>query len=186
MIEFPADVEAYYRCLSAQRSWPAATEAAFRASVAWYRALEESSEPRQYYEYVDREGLVEEGSRWLWEAIAVNGETMAIKQIELGPSGVAHCYWWRRVEDDVGGLTDQPLDLVEPGLSPVSRSAFYSLWDAMSTGDARGSSKPPSVEGPEGMSVSGSSGEHDGQVRGSWMTIPATSVGWMCTRFYMC
>ncbi|MGW6442732.1 hypothetical protein [Lentzea sp. NPDC055074] len=130
VIDFPADVETYYRRLATQRRWPAATEAAFWASVAWYRALEESSEPRQYYEYVDREGLVEEGSRWLWETLAVSGETVAIKQIEVSPSGAAHCYWWRRVEDDVGGLTDQPLDFAEPGLSPVSRSVFYALWDS--------------------------------------------------------
>jgi hypothetical protein len=35
-------------------------------------------------------------------------ETVAIKQIELPSSGVARRYWWQHLEDDVGGLTDQP------------------------------------------------------------------------------
>lgn len=128
--DFPVEVETYYRCLATQRQWSPQTEAAFRASVAWYRALDEGSEPRYYYEYVDRAGLVDEGARWLWEAVRVDHETVAIKQIELDSSGAARRYWWRRVEDDAGGLTDQALDLVELGLTPVSRSAFYALWDS--------------------------------------------------------
>lgn len=130
MTDFPADVETYYRRLAAQWDWPPETEAAFRASVAWYRALDEGSEPRQYYEYVDHEGLVDEGARWLFETVSVNHETVAIKQIELSSSGSAHCYSWRHMEDDAGGLTDQALDLAEPGLAPVSRSTFYALWDS--------------------------------------------------------
>lgn len=130
MTDFPADVETHCRHLAVQHHWPPETEAAFRASVAWYRALDEGFEPRQYFEYVDHKGLVDEGARWLWEAIAVNHETVAIRQIELDSSGVAHCYWWRHLEDDAGGLTDQALDVGEPGLTPVSRSAFYALWES--------------------------------------------------------
>jgi hypothetical protein len=68
---------------------------------------------------VDHEGLVDKGARWLWEAIVVNDETLAIGQIELGSSGAAHCYWWRHLEDDAGGLTDQALDVAETGLTSV-------------------------------------------------------------------
>lgn len=121
-------MEAHCRCLAAQHHWPPETEAAFRATVAWYRALDESFEPRRYFEYVDREGLVDEGARWLWEAIVVDDETVAIRQIELSSSGVARRYWWRHLEDDAGGLTDQALDLTEPGLTAVSRSLFSALW----------------------------------------------------------
>ncbi|MER6666004.1 hypothetical protein ABT256_15805 [Amycolatopsis japonica] len=128
--DFPPDVEARYRRLTAQRHWPRETEAAFRANVAWYRALDEGSELRRYYEYVDHEGLVDEGARRLWEAIVVEQETVAIRQIELDSSGTIRRYWWRNIEDDAGGLTDQALDLTEPGLTPVSPSAFYSLWDS--------------------------------------------------------
>ncbi|MFD5243649.1 hypothetical protein ACFWIW_03875 [Amycolatopsis sp. NPDC058340] len=133
MNDFPQDVETRYRRLAAQRHWSLETEAAFRASVAWYRAFDESSELRQYYEYVDHEGLVDEGARWLWEAITVNDEAVAIKQIELDSSGTAHRYCWRNIEDDAGGLTDRALDLADPGFTPISRSAFYALWDS-STG----------------------------------------------------
>ena len=129
--DFPTEVETYYRRLAAQRHWTSQTEAAFRATVAWYRDLDQSTEPRCYYEYVDREGLVDEGARWLWEAIVVDRETVAVKQIELSSSGVAHRCWWQRLEDDAGELTDQALDLVEPGLTPVSRSAFSALWDSI-------------------------------------------------------
>lgn len=57
--------------------------------------LDEGSAPRQHHEYVDHEGLVDEGARWLWEAVAVNNETVAIKQIELSSSEAAHCGWRR-------------------------------------------------------------------------------------------
>ncbi|WP_370964824.1 hypothetical protein [Amycolatopsis sp. cg9] len=130
MTDFPADVEAHCRRLAVQRRWPPETEAAFRATVAWYRALDESSEPRRYFEYVDHEGMVDKGARWLWEAVVVNDETVAIKQIELSLSGLARCYWWRHLEDDAGGLTDQALDLTEPGLTAVSGSSFRALWES--------------------------------------------------------
>lgn len=119
MTDFPADVEAHCRRLAVQHNWSPEAETAFRATVAWYRSLDESSE---------HEGLVDEGARWLWDAIVVNDETVAIRQIELGSSGAAHCYWWRHLEDDAGGLTDQALDLAEPGLCVVSRSVFRALW----------------------------------------------------------
>ena len=126
--DFPADVEAHCRRLAVQRHWPPETEAAFRATVAWYRALDDSPEPRQYFEYVDHEGLVDKGARWLWEAVVVNGETVAIRQIERDSSGTAHCYWWRHLEDDAGGLTDQATDVAEPGITAVPRSVFRALW----------------------------------------------------------
>jgi hypothetical protein len=69
--ELPADVEAYCRGLAASRQWPPETAVAFLASVAWYRELDGGSDPRHYYEYVDHEGFVDEGTRWLWEAVAV-------------------------------------------------------------------------------------------------------------------
>ncbi|MER7860188.1 hypothetical protein ABTX61_13865 [Amycolatopsis japonica] len=127
MTDFPPDVEAHYRRLAAQRHWPYETEAAFRASVARYRALDEGAGLRQYYEYVDHERLVDEGARWLWEAIVVEHEIVAIKQIELDSSGAVRRYWWRNIEDEAGGLTDQALD---PGLTAVSRSTFYALWES--------------------------------------------------------
>lgn len=104
--------------------WPAETEAAFRASVAWYQALDESAGPRGYFEFVD-----DEGAHWLWETLEVGEETVAVKQVEVGTSGVVRRYSWRYLEDEDSGLTDQALDLTTPGLTPVSRSAFYAIWD---------------------------------------------------------
>jgi hypothetical protein len=127
--DLPADIEDHYRRLAARRQWPAETEAAFRASVAWYRELDERPAARQYYEYVDHEGLVDEGARWLWEAVMADHEMVAVKQIELSSSGTARCYWWQHLEDDAGGLTDQALETAQPDIKPVPRHVFYALWE---------------------------------------------------------
>lgn len=127
MTEFPPDVEDHCRRLAAEAQWPPETEAAFRASMAWYRKLEDGPAPRHYYEYVDHEGLVDEGARWLVEAVELDDELVAVKQIEVSSSGDVRCYSWRRLHDDEGGLTDQALELAQ--LTPVSRSVFYTQWD---------------------------------------------------------
>jgi hypothetical protein len=131
--EFPAHVEDRYRRLAEQRRWPPEVEAAFRTSVGWYRALEENPGPRCYYEYADSEGLVDKGARWLWETVIVNGEVVATKQIEVPSAAPSRRYWWQRLEDDTGMLTDQALDIDLPGIAPITRSAFYALWDRVHT-----------------------------------------------------
>lgn len=98
--------------------------------------LDEGSAPRQHHEYVDHEGLVDEGARWLWEAVAVNNETVAIKQIELSSSEAAHCGWRRHADDDAGGLAGQALDLAEPGLTPVPALRSMRSGTAVSTNEA--------------------------------------------------
>ena len=37
-------------------------------------------------------------------------EIIAGKQIEVPPDGIARCYWWRHLEDELGFLADQPPD----------------------------------------------------------------------------
>jgi hypothetical protein len=98
--ELPADVEGHYRGLAARRRWPPETVAAFLASVAWYRGLDEGGGPRHYFEFVDHEGLEDEGARWLWEVVMIDDELVAIKQLELPSAGGARRYWWRQLEDD--------------------------------------------------------------------------------------
>ncbi|SMC46835.1 hypothetical protein SAMN05661093_00001 [Kibdelosporangium aridum] len=129
--EFPAHVEDRYRRLAEQRRWTPEVRAAFRASVGWYRALDEDPGPRCYFEYVDEEGLSDKGSRWLWEAVIVDGDVVAIKQIEVPSSGPSRRYWWQHLEDDTGMLTDQALETDQPGITPITRSAFYALWDSV-------------------------------------------------------
>jgi hypothetical protein len=95
--EFPAHVEDRYRRLAEKRRWPREVEAAFRTSVGWYRALEENPGPRCHYEYVDSEGLLDKGARWLWETVIVNGEVVAghdrNAQADRAPSGLFECWF---------------------------------------------------------------------------------------------
>jgi hypothetical protein len=60
----------------------------------------------------------------------VAGEVIAVKQIEVAPDGIARCYWWRHLEDELGFLTDQPLDPDGWQLRPVDRGIFYGLRDS--------------------------------------------------------
>nr|WP_042187236.1 hypothetical protein [Kibdelosporangium sp. MJ126-NF4]CEL17926.1 hypothetical protein [Kibdelosporangium sp. MJ126-NF4]CTQ90848.1 hypothetical protein [Kibdelosporangium sp. MJ126-NF4] len=133
MTELPPHVEDRYRRLAEQRRWPPETETAFRASVDWYRALEDDPGPRCYYEYVDDEGLLDKGARWLWEAVILDGEVVATKQIEVPSTGLSRRYWWQHMEDDIGMLTDQALDIDQPGIASTTQSSFYELWDSANT-----------------------------------------------------
>jgi hypothetical protein len=53
-----------------------------------------------------------------------------VKQIEVAPDGIARCYWWRHLEDEMGFLTGQPLDPDGWQLRPVDRGIFYELRDS--------------------------------------------------------
>lgn len=130
MADLPADVRAHYRRLAQARRWPPATEAAFLRTVEWFRAVDEGSYPRSYYERADEEGLAEEGTRWLWETVVVNGAVTAVKQAEVPLIGPVRRYWWRWLEDDASGLTDQPLVPDGDDLRPITREAFYQVWDS--------------------------------------------------------
>jgi hypothetical protein len=61
----------------------------------------------------------------------VAGEIIAVKQIEVPPDGIARCYWWRHLKDELGLLTDQPLDPERWQLRTVDRGIFYELWDSV-------------------------------------------------------
>lgn len=127
MTDLPADVRERYRELARQRKWPAVTESAFLDRVRWFRDLDERTTSRSYYEGAAEEpGLA--GTRLLWEAAVVAGEVIAVKQIEVPPDGIARRYWWRHLEDELGFLTDQPLDPDGWQLRAVDRGIFYELW----------------------------------------------------------
>jgi hypothetical protein len=98
------------------------------ARVRWFRDLDEGPAPRRYYESADEEPSLA-GTRWLWETAVVAGEVIAVKQIEVPPDGRARCYWWRRLEDALGFLADQPLDPDVWTLRAIDRGTFYELWD---------------------------------------------------------
>lgn len=133
MADLPADVRYSNRRLAQSRRWPPESEAAFLHTVAWFRAVDEGPGVRRYYERADEEGLAAQGTRWLWEAVIVNGAVTAVKQLEMPLHGPVRRYWWRWLEDDDSGLTDQALVPDEMGLHPITREAFYQVWDSRPT-----------------------------------------------------
>jgi hypothetical protein len=90
-------------------------------NVEYLRQLDESDLPRSYlqgeFEHV----------RWLFEAVHVGVEMIAVWQMELSPDGSARRYSWRRREDEPGVLTDQPLEPTSD-LAPLSREEFLAVW----------------------------------------------------------
>ena len=133
MTELPADVRDRYRRLAESWRWQPETQAAFLSAVAGVRAMDEGPGVRYYYERADEEGLFEQGTRWLWEAVIVNDAVIAVKQLETPLYGPVRRYWWRSLEDDSGGLTDQPLEPEEHDFHPITREAFYQAWDGRPT-----------------------------------------------------
>jgi hypothetical protein len=128
MEDLPAYVRDHYRRMAQARGWSPEMEAAFLETVEWVRAVDEGPGARNYYERADEEGLAEEGTRWLWETVIVGSDVTAVKQIEVPLHGPVRRYWWRWLEDDASGLTDQPLVPDEDGLQPITREAFYEVW----------------------------------------------------------
>ena len=69
------------------------------------------------------------GTDWLYEAVWHEREWVVVRQLGAAEDGTITRYWWQRLEDDEGMLTDQALDRDEWGLRPLSREDFYTAWD---------------------------------------------------------
>jgi hypothetical protein len=95
----------------------------------YFRELGESDRPRVYLRGADPE---DERKQWLFEVVEDDdGRRVAIKQIEIEPSGVSYRYWWRHLEDDHGFLTDQTLDRWDAdAVSEISREDFHRNWNS--------------------------------------------------------
>jgi hypothetical protein len=96
---------------------------ALAEAAAFYRRLDEEATQRQHFRHED-----EEGGLWLWEAVPYEGELVAIKQVEVDPSGTVSRYWWQHMEDERGFLTDQPLYPEEEGFARISAGEFRRYW----------------------------------------------------------
>jgi hypothetical protein len=118
---WPSEVIDWYESLASRFGWSQHAIEGVIANVEYLRRLEESDLPRSYLQ-----GEFE-GVRWLWEAVRAGDELVAVRQVEIGPDGLARSYSWRRREDDAGFLTDQALEPRED-LAPLSRETFLSAW----------------------------------------------------------
>jgi len=124
MSSFPDDVEAYYADLAERRGWSRDTSAAIRSTVQLIRDLDRGTAPRTYGAVAD-----DHGTDWLYEAVWHEREWVVVRQLGVGEDGEVKRYWWQRLEDDEGMLTDQALDRDEWGLRPLTREDFYTAWD---------------------------------------------------------
>jgi hypothetical protein len=86
---------------------------ALAETAAFYRRLDEEATQRRYFRYED-----EEQGLWLWEAVPYKDTLVAVKQVQVDPSGTLSRSWWQRMEDEHGFLTDQPLYPEEEGFAP--------------------------------------------------------------------
>jgi hypothetical protein len=96
---------------------------ALAETAARYRRLDEEATERRYFRYED-----EEQGLSLWEAVPYENELVAIKQVQVEPNGTVSRYWWQRMEDARGFLTDQPLYPEEEGFVPISVDEFRRYW----------------------------------------------------------
>ncbi|GAA1141780.1 hypothetical protein GCM10009630_45470 [Kribbella jejuensis] len=124
MSGFPAEVEGYYAELAERRGWDEATASAIRSTVELIRDLDRGTAPRTFGAAVD-----DYGTDWLYEAVWHEAEWVVIRQLGVGEDGEVTRYWWQRLEDDEGMLTDQALDREDWGLRPLTREDFYTAWD---------------------------------------------------------
>ncbi len=124
MSSFPDDVEAYYSDLADRREWTAETRRAIRSTVELIRDLDRGTAPRTYGAIAD-----DAGTDWLYEAVWHEREWVVVRQLQVGEDGTVLRYWWQRLEDEDGGLTEQGLNRDEWGLRELSREDFYTAWD---------------------------------------------------------
>ena len=124
MSGFPDEVEAYYAELGERRGWSGETVAAIRSTVELIRDLDRGTASRTYGAAVD-----DYGTDWLYEAVWHEREWVVVRQLGVGEDGEVTRYWWQRLEDDEGMLTDRSLDRDDWGLRPLTREDFYTAWD---------------------------------------------------------
>jgi hypothetical protein len=124
MSGFPDDVEAYYAQLAREREWGAETQQAFRASVELIRDLDRGTAARTFGARAD-----EDGTDRLFEAVWHEREWVVVRELHVTEDGTITRYWWQRMEDERGRLTDQALDREQWGLRPLERDDFYAAWD---------------------------------------------------------
>ena len=124
MSGLPADVEAYYAELAERRGWSAEMVRAVRATVDLISDLDRGTAPRTFGARAD-----DQGTDWLYEAVWHEREWVVVRQLGAAEDGTITRYWWQRIEDDEGMLTDRSLDRDEWGLRPLEREDFYAAWD---------------------------------------------------------
>ena len=118
---WPPEVRGHYASRAGEQRWPALIVQAMTASVEHIRALAESDRPRRHFLGVD------EGARWFFEAVAVEGEQVVVRQLTVGDDGRTQHYCWQHLEDADGELTDASLDVTH--VRPIGADQFEEAWE---------------------------------------------------------
>ncbi len=93
-----------------------------------YRRLDEGPGPFAYRHFPDA-GV--DGYRYWFKSAEDQGELIAIRQVQIGADGLVHRYWWEKLDDVAGGLTDQALHPdIEDDLVPISEEVFEGIWSS--------------------------------------------------------
>jgi hypothetical protein len=100
--------------------------------VDHYRRLDEGPGPFRYFHFPDA-GV--DGHRYWIKAVEVDGQLVAIRQLEAAEETGARRYRWQQLDDAVGMLTDPPLlpDPKAEGLLEISAEDFERVWRAEET-----------------------------------------------------
>jgi hypothetical protein len=122
MQDWPEDVRTAYESFMTERGWPEDVQLAFVQTVESYRQLELRNPDKHYFECMD------EGIRWQFEAVELQGQFLPVRQIQTLPDGNVLCYSWKHLEDAEGGLAESTLDTSHEGLRRISAEIFYDSW----------------------------------------------------------
>jgi hypothetical protein len=119
--DWSAEVVDRYASRAARLGWPPSVVEAVASNAEHIRNLAGSARRRRYF------AGESEGDQWLFEAVEDLGELVVIRQVLIEPNGATHRCSWSWIEDDEGGLTDEPLDPLR-GPSPTTAACFEEAW----------------------------------------------------------
>ena len=89
--------------------------------VEFYRELDEGPGPFRSFHFPDAS---QDGHRYWFKAVDVDGDVVALRQDEVGTDDHVHKYSWIRMDDPRGMLTDQPLFPDEEESIEISAEEF--------------------------------------------------------------
>jgi hypothetical protein len=91
--------------------------------IEYYRQLERSDHPR-----VHLLGRAPEDEWWYFEAVEVDRELIAIRQVTIEANGTGHRYSADHIEDEWGFVTDHAIDYSEQ-LERCTPPVFQDAWE---------------------------------------------------------
>ena len=115
------EIRAHYAQLAEEWGWDPDIVAAVTASAEHIRDLASQDRPRRYFAGdFDNE-------QYYFETVEDCGSLVVLRQIVVGRDGHTHRYWWGRIEDGFGGLSESAIDPRE-GPPASGAEVFARAW----------------------------------------------------------